>query len=251
MESAAKGGFFPTTEFDGVHDALFPHYDEKGNKFVEYIGDRGSHIDLPLDEIVKVFDEKYGLYIITFTDSVTPANNDTVAFHEASNSWISYYNFIPEMYSSFGETVILFKDGLLYTHADNATYCNFFGTQYAQEVHIVFNAGLDNMKVFKTIAVHSNKRWEAPDSGDITTPATITYPAGMSSRLRAPHFLDIEGVFRADFLQNELTSSGSPVARDLLEGEDLRGSAIRINLKNSETGIVVLNEVEVGFGLSV
>ncbi len=60
MESAAKGGFFPTTEFDGVHDALFPHYDEKGNKFVEYIGDRGSHIDLPLDEIVKVFDEKYG-----------------------------------------------------------------------------------------------------------------------------------------------------------------------------------------------
>ena len=72
----------------------------------------------------------------------------------------------------------------------------------------------------------------------------------MSSRLKAPHFLDIEGVFRADFLQNELTSSGSPVAKDLVNGEDLRGSAIRVNLKNSETGSVVLHEIEIGFDLS-
>jgi hypothetical protein len=57
-------------------------------------------------------------------------------------------------------------------------------------------------------------------------------------------------VFRADFLKNELTSSGAPVANDLVNGDILRGSAIRINLQNSETGSVVLSCVDIGFDLS-
>lgn len=61
-DTAIKGGFLPMVEFDGENDAVFPPYDIKGNKFGEYVGDRGVHADLPLDEIDKVFEEKYHIY---------------------------------------------------------------------------------------------------------------------------------------------------------------------------------------------
>ena len=49
-------------EFDGEHDAVFPKYDNKGNLFGEYVADRGVHADLPLNDIDKIFEEKYPLY---------------------------------------------------------------------------------------------------------------------------------------------------------------------------------------------
>ncbi|MHA1273341.1 MAG: transglutaminase-like domain-containing protein [Promethearchaeota archaeon] len=59
-KTAIKGGFLPMCEFDGEHDAMFPKYDKDGNLFVEYIEDRGIHDNLPLEDIQKVFEEKYG-----------------------------------------------------------------------------------------------------------------------------------------------------------------------------------------------
>ena len=57
--TAIKGGFLPMCEFDGECDAVFPEYDNEGNRFGEYVLDRGIHADLPLDDIAKVFEEKY------------------------------------------------------------------------------------------------------------------------------------------------------------------------------------------------
>lgn len=57
--TADKGGFHPMCEFDGLCDAVFPEYDNDGNRFGEYVLDRGVHADLPLEEIEKVFVEKY------------------------------------------------------------------------------------------------------------------------------------------------------------------------------------------------
>ncbi len=61
-DTAIRGGFLPMVEFDGEHDAVFPPRDIEGNLFGEYVNDRGSHADLPLDEIDKVFSEKYKIY---------------------------------------------------------------------------------------------------------------------------------------------------------------------------------------------
>ncbi len=61
-ETAIRGGFIPMCEFDGEHDAVFPKYDNEGNLFGEYVGDHGVHADLPLEEIDKLFDEKYNIY---------------------------------------------------------------------------------------------------------------------------------------------------------------------------------------------
>jgi hypothetical protein len=59
-ETAMKGKFLPMVEFDGVHDAIFPKFDLDGNLFGEYVQDRGTHSDLPLQEIDELFSIKYG-----------------------------------------------------------------------------------------------------------------------------------------------------------------------------------------------
>lgn len=47
-------------EFDGTDDALFHPFDEAGNRHMEYVDQRGSFDDLPLDQIHADFDRYYG-----------------------------------------------------------------------------------------------------------------------------------------------------------------------------------------------
>jgi transglutaminase-like putative cysteine protease len=47
-------------EFDGTTDALMHPFDVAGNRHMEYVRQRGSYDDLPLDEIFETFAEVYG-----------------------------------------------------------------------------------------------------------------------------------------------------------------------------------------------
>ncbi|HHC07289.1 MAG TPA: transglutaminase family protein [Actinobacteria bacterium] len=46
-------------EFDGRTDALFHPYDAAGRRHMEYLRDRGTYADLPLEEIRATFEELY------------------------------------------------------------------------------------------------------------------------------------------------------------------------------------------------
>jgi len=63
-DTSIKAGFLPMVEFDGKNDSVFPKFDNEGNKFGEYLLDRGVHADLPLDEIDIVFEKYYPKYAI-------------------------------------------------------------------------------------------------------------------------------------------------------------------------------------------
>ncbi len=49
-----------TLDFDGTDDALMHPYDKAGNRHMEYVRQRGSFDDLPLDEMLADFAEIYG-----------------------------------------------------------------------------------------------------------------------------------------------------------------------------------------------
>jgi len=46
-------------DFDGVHDSIFHPFDQSGNRFMEYLHQRGSFNDLPLKEIKTTFECHY------------------------------------------------------------------------------------------------------------------------------------------------------------------------------------------------
>jgi transglutaminase-like putative cysteine protease len=54
-------GYFgvPPLDFDGHHDSMFQQCNHHGNRYMEYVRDRGSYADLPLDEIRAAFEEHY------------------------------------------------------------------------------------------------------------------------------------------------------------------------------------------------
>ena len=57
-ELCAKFGVAPL-EFDGVHDSLLQAHDGAQRTFMEYVRDRGSYDDVPLDEILAAFRTHY------------------------------------------------------------------------------------------------------------------------------------------------------------------------------------------------
>jgi transglutaminase-like putative cysteine protease len=59
IELCEKFGVKPL-EFDGTGDALMHPYDQAGNRHMEYVNQRGSYDDLPLDTILASFAEIYG-----------------------------------------------------------------------------------------------------------------------------------------------------------------------------------------------
>jgi transglutaminase-like putative cysteine protease len=49
-------------EFDGSEDSIFHPFDEDNRRHMEYVRDRGSFADVPVDEIRRVFSETYPAY---------------------------------------------------------------------------------------------------------------------------------------------------------------------------------------------
>jgi len=47
-------------DFNGVDDALMHPFDKSGNRHMEYVRQRGSFVDLPLEEMLAAFAEVYG-----------------------------------------------------------------------------------------------------------------------------------------------------------------------------------------------
>lgn len=64
-------------EFDGEHDALMHPFDREGNRHMEYVRERGSYADLPLDEIMVGLAEFYG----DLSSFVEEAQTRDEAFH--------------------------------------------------------------------------------------------------------------------------------------------------------------------------
>lgn len=48
-------------EFDGLTDSIYHEFDHAGNRHMEYLNDRGQHLDLPFDEMISLFREHYPL----------------------------------------------------------------------------------------------------------------------------------------------------------------------------------------------
>lgn len=54
----ARSGVEPL-EFDGTADALMHAYDGSGHRYMEYVRDRGLHLDLPFEEMLAAFAASY------------------------------------------------------------------------------------------------------------------------------------------------------------------------------------------------
>jgi hypothetical protein len=198
-------------------------------------------------DVIASFDEENKMYLLTF---ITASNSETIAFYDPELEsekprWVSFYSFIPEHYQSFGTALLSFKNGLGYKHnSSNVNRATFYGVKYKQQVNWYSNANAIFKKVFKSLAIKSNKAWDVPL---IIIEPDATYTRGAQSLLKPNHFSLKEGVYYAPYLNNMLTTSSSPLIKDLINGDNLRGYYLKHQMENMENAEVWLLDGEVNY----
>lgn len=107
---------------------------------------------------------------------------ETVAFHEKTNRWTTFYSFFPEAFCQIGLEVASFLRGELFIHDRDELNYNRFAAEnplgqpvfyyYPSEVTVISNASPSENKVYQSLSEESSDIWEVEymetENGQIT-----------------------------------------------------------------------------------
>jgi hypothetical protein len=162
----------------------------------------------------------------------------TISFDEVANAFESFYSYYPEFYGCLNTKLFSFKDGNIWSHNNNSTYCNFYGVQGDAYITTVFNAGALDKKTWISVMETGNIIWECP----IIYTQMDSNSVKQVSQLLTSDFSTLESEYQASFLR-DINSPGG-----IVEGDSLKGGYIVIRFeKLSADSFVYLNSATVKF----
>lgn len=167
---------------------------------------------------------------------------DTVAFSFTRNRWITRYSFQPEYYGAIRNEIVSFVDGELFLHEAHTLFNYFYGVQQSSTLTVVVNKAPLKVKYFNAIAISSNSPWSVPD---LSTPANIQYPVGMSSVLAPGKFRVIEGKYYSDILRDTNTPGFNSFSGALVNGRPMTGQSMSATLQNDDSTLSVIFSIEI------
>lgn len=191
----------------------------------------------PLPKIPGGYDPYLDMYFLTFPE-IGGNEAVTIGFSEKYDIWIGFYNFIPERYGFVSDNFLSFKNGIPYLHNDPDTSIRnrFYGTDYDSIIKFIVNDNYSQDKIFKAMAIESDKRWKV----DCNT------PAGQSSRIPSDSFIKRGDHYVSDFYRDENTPTEIiPSGKSaLLHGQEMSGPSIEITLTYTDNDDVRLRYVD-------
>lgn len=173
-------------------------------------------------------------YIIAFklASTTDPSLDQTVAFSESINRWTTFYSYKPDIGGYIFNQYITHKDGRLYKHDTNSVYNRFYGVNSPSTISTSFNASSTTIKTYIGLMTQSSSPW---------IPISISTSLGQASSLIFDDFSVKEGVYFASFLKDSNSPGG------LLNGDDLKGYWIKLNMNNAETSKSTMLGADVRF----
>ena len=175
-----------------------------------------------------------------------PEENDfvyygTYIFSETDNKWdaIFYYNDIngrpPEKFEFIGKDYVSFIAGKLWHNETNEQMNMFYGVQHPVSVEMVFNQRFGEAKLYKVVEFIGTGKWSAPKYEDINIPAQYSVSGKkQNSRLQSDRFKSISGKKYSYFLKDVNTYKNLQIF-SLLNGKDLKGQLLSLNLVNKDS----------------
>lgn len=147
----------------------------------------------------------------------------TITYSDGAKGWTSFHSWLPEEMTNLSGRFYTFKNGELYLHnADTANTNNFYGIDYPSTVSVIFNDGATENKMFKTLSVNSDVKWEA----DILTDMD-------AGHMDADHFNEYEGDFNTYIRR---------IAGDV-DTDQMSAQGAGMNLSSVGTTITIANPV--------
>jgi len=105
---------------------------------------------------------------VTVTQNASSSLN-TLAYSTTKGFWLTRYSFTPEMYANVHNVFLSFNNGQVYTHNDNGTRNNFYGTQYNSQATVISRANPSSVKVYNSLGLEGNASWSAVVSNNEQT----------------------------------------------------------------------------------
>jgi hypothetical protein len=105
----------------------------------------------------------YDIYNKNYVLSLQNADNtySTLSFEEATNGWVSFYDYKPSSGFSSQGSFFTINDGSIWKHySDSVNRGNFYGVNNKSSVKLVFNPDPTRVKTFKTISYEGTNGWE-------------------------------------------------------------------------------------------
>lgn len=87
----------------------------------------------------------------------------TIAYSEEVKGWRTFYSFLPDWMCRLNNRFYTIHNGQLWEHhdQDNAVHNNFYDSQYSSSIKTVLNDGVQDDKIFKTLVLESDQKWDA------------------------------------------------------------------------------------------
>jgi hypothetical protein len=186
------------------------------------------------------YDETRGCILWTFGDET---KNETVRYDYSDQSWRGFYEYYPENYLSLSMLFISFKNGSIWIHNNDTIKGNLYGTQNSMVMKTVFNENPTNTKTFLATAIHSNKKWSAPNQGDVKTEDTDMYGT-QETRILENKFKYQDRVFYSDIPRDMKTPN---VIAPVINGDKMQGSILEIQIQNNHSQEVKLFAIDVNY----
>lgn len=100
----------------------------------------------------------------------------TISYSERNKGWNSFWTYIPDLFLRLNNRFFTIKNGQLWMHndIDNQVRNNFYGTQYGSSVKTVLNDVMAEDKIFKTLVLESNQKWNALLTTNLTESSLTT-----------------------------------------------------------------------------
>lgn len=206
--------------------------------------------------VLCAYDKSHDSLIVTFLDSITSANQDTIIFHEPSQRWISWASFVPELYATIGDKLYSLYDGILYQHdMDSVNRMYYYGVQYSFEETLISNINPNNIRTLESIELITNNNKYVSDAvswavDNVVTPSSDQYSYGQWSKIPASRFVPKQGRLYAEFLRDKYSAGYPGTSYYLVNGRKLRGDLFYITLKHTSVDKVILHGVVVNSAIS-
>jgi hypothetical protein len=168
--------------------------------------------------------------------SIKELQDETIAFQEGTNRWISKYSFWPERYGYANNEMFSFLNGTLWKHNVSSTYNNFHGSQYVSQLNPVFNKEPHTQKNFTSMSLEGTKVWSA---------SSITTPEGQESFILSGHFEKIQNEWYADIKNDINTPNAVSTDEALINGDFIQSNVLDVLLETTASDIARLRFVNV------
>lgn len=151
----------------------------------------------------------------------------TIAWSPTKTFWLTFYSFTPELYANLHNRFFSFVNGQMHRHNVNATYNNFYGSQYNSELTVVSKLNPSMIKVFDSLSLEGDAPWAA----------VVSNSNQETSQIKTAMYDEREGMYYTVMPKDSTASSTTNTSHRIVLGQVASFDGTKITFTSKVSGL--------------